>query len=127
MPLEFGEDEVAESAPNWVKHTRIRFEVLPGSDPAQESVAPTPDAEGLNSQAGQQAGDAAGGNSINGSDAAPAGPPPPPHGVRVRVHSPVLRGVAVDDVSKLSAEDRRFVGSLYIKVGWPRAARGCLG
>lgn len=34
----------------------------------------------------------------------------------VLVRSPVLRGVGVSDVSKLGPEDRRFVGSFYIKV-----------
>lgn len=35
---------------------------------------------------------------------------------RTLPRSPVLRGLAVKDVAGLPAEDRRFVGGLYIKV-----------
>ncbi|KAF5828679.1 hypothetical protein DUNSADRAFT_17227 [Dunaliella salina] len=120
VPLEFGEDQVVESPPSWVKNSRISYEVQTGPPPASSSpsdAAATSGSTEPQEQAQANGSTAPGGSSNEAPPSGSSSSEQQQHEPRsLLVRSPVLRGIVADDVSQLGLEDRRFLGSLYIKV-----------
>jgi len=110
VPLEFGEDQVAESPPSWVRNSRISYEVQTGPP----SASSPSDGVAANSKTEPQQVETSTG--ANGSSPSSPSEQQQQQPRAVLVRSPVLRGIVADDVSQLGSEDRRFLGSLYIKV-----------